>query len=716
MTRSAIPSSSILMIAAAFAIALVPAVPAAADTEVGGAVVSGDAEVGGRVITGDDWGGGGKFDEYRAISPGVVGSGNLLVEDSERMRYVRSVVDFVDEDDQHYELGIGRWGHYGLEMSFDNFPHNYSSNAVTPLSRGQNGKLFLPQSWDFTAANTDLGAEVDANLRPRNLGFRLLEGKVRSFYKPIEGLELTTGYSIQDKQGTQPGSITFGFGGGFVNIAKPIDDRTHDFFAGASYAAESWSLGIQYEGSFYENELNSITVQNFLNQTDSIDAPAFGRNSVAPDNSAHLVSVSGAAVIPTAFPSRLAGTFSYGIRLQDDNFIPYTINTALAPGALPQSDLNGEVQTLLGNLVYSARPMDKMNVEARYRIYDLDNKSDHITFDSRVPYDDDVAVGTFTTELYDYRRQNGDLDVSYRVSDPATLHMGFNWENWRRSQNREVRHSNELTGSIGGDYRVTEWATIKTEVSLGDKEGTYFTIGSIQLPELRKYDEADRLRVATDWRLMMVPTELVVVSLSGGVTHDDYSNSDFGLVKEHAWHAGVDVEYSPFDWMSLAAYYEYDYTKRQQRSMNRSSTAQRPDAEPDRVWVSNGTDQGHNVGVDMKLVVVKDLLDARLGYQFQKGDADTDARPNNPNDPATAGGPVDFPDIDDTLNILTTELTWHVMEKLDLIGAYRFEDYRHQNFQTDPLGTYFGGNDVYLGNKVNDYTAHVFTVGARYEF
>ena len=714
VSSSLVSAVAVTLQVAVLALGLSLPLAARADTDAGGAAVSGWLEAGGRVVTGDDWQGKGKFHEYTSEGSGGVVSGDVLVEDQDHAKYVRSVVDFVDDNDQHYELDIGRWGHYGLEMSFDNFPHNYSRNAVTPLSRGQNGKLFLPPTWTFTGAIDPV--ELNANLQSRSLGFRLLEGKVRGFYRPVEGLELTTEYSIQDKQGTQPGSLTFGFGGGFVNIAKPIDDRTHNFGAGATYAGKDWSLGLAYNGSYYVDELHSITMQNFRYQTDAAGQPAYGRNSTAPDNSSHVFSLSGSAVVPTSFPSRVAGTFSYGIRLQDDNFIPYTINTALAPGALPQSNLNGEVQTILGNLVYTARPMDKVNVEARYRIYDLDNRSDHITFDARVPYDDNVTVGAFENELYDYRRQNGDLKVAYQVTAPGTLHLGFSWENWRRSQNREVHHSNELTGTIGGDYKINEWATFKSRLSLGDKEGTYFTVGTAQLPQLRKYDEADRLRVASDLRLMLVPTELVLVTLSGGTTHDDYSNSDFGLVWSHAWHAGFDVEYSPFEWMSLAAYYEYDYTKRQQRSINRSAANELPSAAPDNIWVSNDTSMGHNVGVDMKLVLVKDLLDARIGYEFQKGDADTDARPNNPNNPGAAANPVDYPDIDDTLNIVTTELTWHAMENLDLIGAYRFEDWRHQNFQTDPLGVYFTGNDVYLGNKVSDYTAHVFTVSARYEF
>ena len=222
---------------------------------------------------------------------------------------------------------------------------------------------------------------------------------------------------------------------------------------------------------------------------------------------------------------------------------------------------------------------------------------------------------------------------------------------------------------------------------------------------------ADRLRVETDWRILFVPMDELNFSVSGGVSYDDYDDDDFGLNNDKRWHAGFDAEYSPLDWLSLGLYYQFDYGKAQQRSMASGSAT--PDS---RIWRSNAVDHGHNVGVDANVEIVPGLLDGKIAYLFQRGEADTDSRPNDPSDPGAAGDPVDFPDIDDSLHILTTTLTWHAIEDLDLIGGYRFEDFSHDDFQTDPLGTNFGGNNVYLGNRVEDYTAHVFTLSARYSF
>ena len=693
---------------------------AQAETDVGeSVVVTGEVEVGGRVISGDDWGQG-KFNEYREFRPGMIGRGHLLIEDDARVHYIRTVVDFVDEDDQHYELGIGRWGHYGIDITFDEFPHNYG-DAVTPYSKGFNGQLFLPSTWDYANANVDLGSELDANSERRRLGFRQLQGDVRGFYKPSQDLEFVTGYNVQNKRGTQPGILTFGFAG-FIHVASPIDETIHEFTAGARVAKETWSLSLDYTGSIFDQDNESTTVDNPLVAADTTGASHRGRNADAPDNSAHQISLSGAAIVPTSFPSRLAGTFSYGIRLQNESFLPYTVNSALSPAdqtsSLPQNDLDGKVHTILGNLVYTARPMPEVNVEARYRIYDFDNDSDEIDFSLRYPFDRDAA-GTSSSQTTDFRRQNGDLDVSYRISDPVTLRAGFGWEHWKRSKNREVRHSNELKGTIGGDYRATDWMTLSVTTSLSDKDGKYHTkSGSSDLSELRRYDVADKRRVEMKWRALFVPMDELNFSLSGGVSYDDYTDDDFGLNNDKRWNAGIDVEYAPLAWLSFGAYYQFDYIKMQQRGFVRGNTTPPtiPDTSPDNIWRSNAVDHGHNVGADANIQIVEDLLDARISYLFQRGDADTDTRPNNPNNPGASGDPIDFPDIDDSLHIMTSTLTWHVIEDLDLIGAYRFEDWSHNNFQTDPLGTNFGDSNVYLGNRVEDYTAHVFTISARYTF
>jgi hypothetical protein len=114
------------------------------------------------------------------------------------------------------------------------------------------------------------------------------------------------------------------------------------------------------------------------------------------------------------------------------------------------------------------------------------------------------------------------------------------------------------------------------------------------------------------------------------------------------------------------------------------------------------------VGAQADVTIVPEYLDWAVSYHFQRGDADTNA---------SGGAAVDYPDIDDTLHTVTNSLTYHLLEKLDLIAAWTYEDWSHNNFQTDPLGVNFPpDDDIYLNNRIDDYDAHIIMLSARYEF
>ena len=211
--------------------------PAAAETEAGPLLVSGEFGIGGRTITGRF--SSAKFTEYTNIRPGLVFGGDLLFEEEEQRWYLRALVDFVDEDDQSYALEMGRWGHYGLTLDYREYPHEYSSNAVTPYTKGRDGNLTLPPGWNFDPAA--LSGQLGFASEGRNLGFRMLEGGGDAFYRPTEEVELTADYHIVDKHGTRPFSVTFGFPN-FTTVASPLNEKTHTVSANARWIRDAFNL------------------------------------------------------------------------------------------------------------------------------------------------------------------------------------------------------------------------------------------------------------------------------------------------------------------------------------------------------------------------------------------------------------------------------------------------------------------------------------------
>ena len=53
--------------------------------------------------------------------------------------------------------------------------------------------------------------------------------------------------------------------------------------------------------------------------------------------------------------------------------------------------------------------------------------------------------------------------------------------------------------------------------------------------------------------------------------------------------------------------------------------------------------------------------------------------------------------------------------RVDAAGADGLLD-TADDFQTDPLGLYLGGVDVYMNNHIGNYDAHIFSWALSYEF
>jgi len=701
------------------AIGLLAAQTASADTEIAGGTLSGWVEGGGRIVTGNY--SSAQFDEYTDHKSGGITSGNVRFDDG--LFHTNTIWDFLTSQDQTYFFDIGEFGIWGVSVDYMNYRQRYSKSSLSPFSGLGGNFLALPDTWNYAAANADLGQELvtGANLMDRNLRFRIIDTGVSGYVKPTADLEFSSAYHLQDKHGNRPSSLLMaGFGPSgtpFDSVAQPVDERTHTVTATAKVAKEAWSAQVEYLASIFDNDNKSFFVENPLQEVAAVGETNLGRRTVAPDNQAHLVSVSSAVELPTSYPSRVAGTFSYGMRLQNDDFIPYTSNVALMPGALPRNDLDGQVQTILGNLSYTARPTPDVNVKARYRIYDLDDNSNKITFPVRVPYDNTVTDDPIRAEGNSYTRQNVDLDASYRVARGVKLTSEFGWESWDRGQlhpsrDREVRHTNEYGGGLS--FLIHPGTSVRLETGWGisyRKLNAYQLLDPVELPQMRKFDLANRLRNEVKGRAFWQVCEEFSASLNGSFALDDYDDTRFGLTDGTFWNVGFGFDYVPATWLTLSGWYTYDVIEYKQRSIRRTGAAELPSDAPENIWKSKADDDAQTAGVNAVLTIVPGWLDLDSRFVYQKGRAKTRSN-GNPN----SGDPVNWPAIKFTLYQVENQVILHASERLDLITGYAFQRGRYRDFQTDPLGVNVGTNDIYLNNKTDDYAAHIISLTARYEF
>jgi MtrB/PioB family decaheme-associated outer membrane protein len=724
------------------------AAPALAEQGPGAVVISGQAQVGGRGVIGDP--DSAKFQEYRDIREDAIGALRFLLEDSEGRYYLWGRADDIGDRDQEYEFEGGRYGQWGMRGGYSEIPHVFSRHAVSPYVNLAGNVLTLPPGFDRGLDPSDPGGFVDyvdqllVFSQPTTLSFRTIQGYGEIFAKPTTELDFDAGYRIIDKDGTRPLSMGFGSpGGSFVNFAGPIKERIHEATANAQYVRESWNLGLNYTGSFFENDYDAVSIANPLQEPlggpPATDPSDVGRLSLAPDNSAHLVTLSGSGLLPVGFPARLAASFSWGVHIQKDDFIPFTSNTSL-PGSdenaacdppcltLPQNDLDGWVQTMAGNLVFTARPMPSWNIKARYRIYDYDNQTDPVLFTSEVINDRSIQAINRRTVANSYRRQNAVVESSHALARSVSGTLGFEYEHWNRSRDREVHNQSSYGPTARIDWRPSGWSHLRGSYAFVARRGTGYDwlapfsqqlppaevpgfAAGANLPGLRKFSQANYLQHRFGLLTQLTPHESFDFSFSTGFKLTDYDDSSLGLTDDNRFNAGVEVSYRPHPRVGLSAFYAFDYIWAYQKQVNRPFGF--PTPPPPAPWEGTTFDVAHNGGAAVDAVLWRDFLDARLSYFIQYGNAKTTG----------VGAASAWPALEDTLQAV--DLTFDVYpltrtsnefaRGISFQPRYRFEKY-DRSFFTENFPVSDDDGDIFLQDGISDYDAHIFTLMAIIEF
>jgi MtrB/PioB family decaheme-associated outer membrane protein len=693
--------------------------------------VEGEIEGGYQQVSGDT--SSAKFDEYRDVRSWIA-RGRFLIENGQQDHYLRGWFHDVGQKDEFYRLEGGRWGKWGLFGEFSELPHNLSNQSRTSYLGIQGGKnLTLP--WNPSAPGFDLGTALDATLRGFDLGTRTLTGKGGGYFRPDQNVELSTSYRLIDKRGQDfIGGIgsSFAAGANFAQFPAPVDEQIHEIQAALGWKGESWSSSLSYLGNIYDNELDKgVKVANPLVATDGNSSSRW-QYATEPDNQAHSFNLAGSLALPTEFSSRISGTFSYGRRFQNQDFLPQTINSTLSgdPSLVPsRSDLDGDIQTLLGDVRFTANPLEDLNLDFHYRIYDYDNKSDRIKLDATVvndtgPIDDGVPgeADRFSVPN-EYRTQNASLEGSYRLLDRATLGFGWGWEQWRRSSDREVRETNEHGPNLRLDYRISDRVQLRSSYAYETRSNSDYradayikksynsalvvdAVSTDVFPELRKFPQAVRRQHVANLMAQFTPLDNLDFGVQGGLSVADYQNSSFGLTDDERWNLGTDLGYSPLEWLRFSAYYSFD------RGLARQKSRERPPDDSGNNWTTRTTEWAHNAGFESFAELLPGKLDLEVRYDFQQGKVRTHSGGNN-------SLAENFPTTKNNLMLLATTLSYHWSEQLTLKAGYRLERYQQRDFQFDGIEPYSPAIDpssIFLGNEVRDYRAHIYAISAVFEF
>jgi MtrB/PioB family decaheme-associated outer membrane protein len=724
-----------------------------AQVEVGDLTISGGAEVGGlpRTFTGDK----SKFEEYRDIPESViVPQLQLIIGGKKEDYYLNFNATEVGRSDQLYNLRAGRYGLVELEFQWDQIPHIFSlDTARTPYARDGGGGIFTLPSKPTTTAGTAVRDWVNGAANPVDLKLFNGIGRFNVRYTPTPGWTFTGSYWSNNNSGKRAFGALFGTSPGSYNITEltePISYQTNNIELGGEYAGNGWTLGLKYTGSLFHNNISTLVWDNPINltgvgnacvdtptyQTNGTGGPCRGRMDLYPSNQAHTFSMTGTAALP--MKTQFLGTVSYGWRLQDDRFLPFTINPTIAQPRISASSLDGDVRPLMVNTTFVNRYFDKLDLKAYYRLYDYDNRSKRVSLpDGYVRLDSNAPVDPgLVTFPYAYSRQNTGMDAGYTFSKWLTGKFSYGWERMHRER-REVLNSDEFNVGPTIDIKPSPWALFRAsyrhywrnapEYDAGrqvviETAETPEDIREARLEALRKFDEAARHRDKVSLFGQYSFTEQLTFHSGFELTSDRYPNSEIGVQNDFDYSPSVGFNYLPLEWLKFFGNYNWERFDWKLNAMQRSDTTQTSQSDPSRLWVSRGRDQIHTLTLGSDIEIIKNLLGFRIQYGFSDGRSDVRASGSTCSGCTQA---TNYPTIKNQWHELLTRLEYQVHKNIALNVGYYFNHATENDFGVDIMKPWMGDVDtganvqrsIFLGDQIKGpFTAHVGYFTVKFKF
>ena len=657
----------------------------------------------------------GKFEEYQSTPGGLLLQQLLLgyVSADSSLRLGFSGYN-VGESTQHLALRVNRPGQLDLQLRWDRIPHTFSTTARSFGSQPSPDVFLLPSPRPDTGA-WNRSAPFIAPIRTRWDAV-----KAASTYTPTPHWDFKAEYLGMGKRGERPIGMAFGSpGANLREITEPIDQQVHDFKLSQSYTTGRFQLMGLYDLSLFRNAFTAVTSDNPLLITDSPTAGSSrGRIALAPDNIAHTAVLNGAFNLPLR--TRVYSSVSYSWWKQDAAFIPITINSAINDprmAALP-TNLGGATGTSNASVSATSHPLAPVTVTAKYRSFSYrdDTRLDSIPL---LIVNDRSISPAAERERFPHTRKNADVSVSWRLQQaPVVLSAGYGWDYWTRDPDtRNVYRTGEdaVRGSI--DVNASNWLSVRTTFSKAQRRAhdPYIQNTPADLPEHRRFDQADRDRRRVNVLFLVTPIDALALSGSWGIGRDAYPASAYGLQRDRSWLAGADVSWSPSARFSIDAGYTRESFLTRLRSRYRV-TGMLDNRTYD--WVANTRDHIATTTAGFRVEVLPDRLEA--GARFEQSRARYTMATYNPVTPTGgtasqnfAATATDLPQISQKLQPMSFYAHFKYSDSWGATLRFQTERYDQNDFRTaNQLPA--EGNGIFLGNDFRGYDARFLTFSLEY--
>lgn len=677
-----------------------------------------------------------KHGEYTGLTDRApYGIGNFDVRlrspyNSEDSEYVKMEGSNLGLDSREVRIEGGSQGLIKGYIDYDQIPKFFSDSAKTPFVGAGSTYQTLPSNW--VGATTTAGmTDLKADLNPVDLSYERKQIGGGFSYILAPHWELRTDVQHEWKDGMKSVGAVIGNSGGnprSVLLAEPIDYMTDQATVTLAYADKRMQGELSYYGSLFNDQNNSLIWQNPFKAIAGWDPAAgfptgFGQLGLPPDNQFHQVNFSGGYNIDPETSTRANLDVSYGWMLQNQAFLPYTVNPALAAQpTLPRSSLDGQIDTTLVNFRLTSHPWSDVHLRGGYRYDDRANQTP-INLYTYIGGDSSPApLGSdrYRYNLpYSYTENKVDLEGDYDFLTHTTGTLGYEFDTIHRTL-QEVEDTDENTATARFKTKPFDILTVTLKGAYGVRTGSGYAVGLPEAtsfltppapganmnPLMVKFFEANRDRGRFGSELLVTPWDTVSVGLRTDLIRDDYPDSSLGLQNREEQTYTVDVSYTPIEEVTTYGFYTLNYIWTEQSNRSFSSLAQQ--GNPGQNWFVNENDTINTAGVGVDWKAIKDKLDLNFDYTYSN--ADTGYHP------ASALTNLPLPTIKTEFQSVGVLGTYHLRKDIALKMGYRFESYRTADWALDGVNVNTLANVITMGDVSPDYTVHVMMASVAFKF
>jgi len=246
-------------------------------------------------------------------------------------------------------------------------------------------------------------------------------------------------------------------------------------------------------------------------------------------------------------------------------------------------------------------------------------------------------------------------------------------------------------------------------------------VQNARLLALRTFDEATRTRDGVKLLAQVTPLNTMSIAVSLDFGTDNFTRSEFGLLRDTYVSPSLDVVYSPSPRLSVFANYTHELYDYRQRSRERQVAGFTAVDNPANNWMATGRDTINTVGTGMTLVLVPKKLEFQSDFSISDAFSRLHGGGANPR-------AVDFPNVKSRFQQLQAIFRYHLREDTTVQVGYRLERYDESDFaKTSIPGVgniqpYMGSVDsgaatsTFLGAYVPNYWAHTAFASVSYQW